>query len=736
VTPSRPSPGPAKRKATTATAPKGTVIMPVPTDAPPPPAEHPTLGAPIATWRYTDAAGRLLGLILRFDPAGGKEFRTLTLWRVAGGKFEWCWKSWPAPRPLYGLQGLADRPTAPVLVCEGERAADAAMLLLPGFVVVTSPNGSKSAGKADWSPLKAREITIWRDADAAGLDYARDVAKLVTRAGAEFVSTSRGRGRGAEVSVALPPSGVADGWDAADALAEGWTTERAAALVAAAVPAEEIPDKKAAAGDKTGDASPGGGRKRTPQRDVLMGLTDSVELWHDANRAGYASFPVNGHHEHWPVRSRDFRMWLSGEYYEKTGEAIGGQALEDGIRILEARAVNRGPQHECFTRIGHAAGAMFLDLADASWRAVEITAAGYSVIENPPLKLLRSASMRPLPAPEPGSLIEELRRFVNVKTDTDFMLVIAWLVAALRHCGPFTILGVNGEAGSGKSFFTRILRSLVDPSAAPIRAVPRDDRDLVVSASSSWVLCFDNLSSVPAWLADALCRLATGSGFATRMLHTDRDEMIFDAARPIIINGIPTLTDRADLADRAVTIHLRAIAENERRPEDELLADFEKARPRILGALLDAVSRAIGNIDTVKLDRVPRMADFVKWIVAAEPGLGWEPGAFLTAYGENRRDVSEATFEADEVAVVIWKLITTERAADGFEGTATELLEAINNLVSEATLKKKYWPQNPAQLGNRVARAAPLLKAKGCIVERRHSGTRIINIVPPPEHGF
>jgi hypothetical protein len=145
---------------------------------------------------------------------------------------------------------------------------------------------------------------------------------------------------------------------------------------------------------------------------------------------------------------------------------------------------------------------------------------------------------------------------------------------------------------------------------------------------------------------------------------------------------------------------------------------------------LDAVTRALGNVDNVKLDRVPRMADFVKWVTAAEPGLGWEPGAFFAAYSENRRDVSEAAFEADVVAVAIWKLITTEKI-DGFEGTATILLDAINNYASEGTKKGKYWPQNPAQLGNRVARAAPLLKAKGCTVERRHSGDRIITIVPP-----
>jgi Bifunctional DNA primase/polymerase, N-terminal len=473
-----------------------------------------------------------------------------------------------------------------------------------------------------------------------------------------------------------------------------------------------------------------GGRQRAPQRDVLIGLTEFVELWHDASRTAYASFQVGAHHEHWPVRSREFRMWLSGRFYEETGGAIGGQALEDGLRILEARAINEGPPYECFTRVGHADGKTYLDLGEPSWRAVEITAIGWRVIDDPPIKLLRSPSMRPLPTPEVGSRIEKLRDFVNVKTNNDFILVVAWLVAAFRHRGPFPILDFNGESGSAKSFASRIVRSLVDPRAAPIRAAPRDERDLVISANNSWALAFDNLSSVPAWLADALCRLATGSGFATRTLNTDRDETIFEAARPIIINGIPTLTDRADLADRTLTIPLRAIPEDERRGETELWAEFEQARPRILGALLDAVSCALANIGSVKLDRVPRMADFAQWIVAAEPGLGWESGAFLGAYTVNRRDVAETAFEADAVAVAIDKLINPE-LPEGFQGTATELLNALNNVVTESTRKSKYWPQDAARLGNRVSRAARLLRAKGYIIDRRHSGDRTITILPP-----
>ncbi len=679
------------------------------------------MGNPSAIWTYRDGAGALLGYVLRFDGAGGKQFRPLTLWRAATGKPEWRWESWPPKRPLYGLQRLAERVSAPVVICEGEKAADAATRLLPDFVAVTSPNGSKSAGKADWSPLQGRAVTVWPDGDSAGFEYGRQVANLAAGAGA------------LSVAIVSPPPNRKVAWDAADALEEGWSNERAAELIASAVPADEIStDKITTKGrEKSADNnSEAGGRRRTPQRDLLIGLTEFVGLWHDAGRTAYATFPVKGHDEHWSVRSRDFRMWLAGRFYEETGAAIGGQALEDGLRILEARAVNEGLEYECFIRIGRHGEKLFLDLCDPRWRAVEITSAGWVVVEKAPVKLVRSSGMRPLPEPEAGGMIEELRAFLNLRSDDDFRLTVAWLVAALRSSGPFPVLVVNGEQGTGKSVFARMLRALVDPSAAPIRAVPKDDRDLIVSAANSWVLAFDNLSGVPGWFGDALARLATSSGFATRMLHTDREEFIFEGARPIVLNGIPSLTDRADLADRAVTIHLAPIAEDSRQPEDELFFAFEAKRPVILGALLDAVAAALHNRAGVKLARAPRMADFAKFVTAAEPGLGWEPGAFLGAYNENRRDVIESSFEADPAAVAIREYVSVEHP-QGWTGTATELSAALNNRVSEGVRRSRIWPDTPQRLGNRIDRVAPLLRMKGFAVERRHSGQRHIIIVPP-----
>lgn len=320
-------------------------------------------------------------------------------------------------------------------------------------------------------------------------------------------------------------------------------------------------------------------QKRTPQRDKLLSMLEGVELWHDASGEAYASFPTNGHREHREIRSREFGRWLALMFLEKTGGTPGGQAMEDARRTLEARAVHHGPQYRVWRRVGRLGDRLFLDLCDEPWRAAEIGPDNWRVIAEPPVKFLRTSAMRSLPEPEPGDCIERLGNFVNFATEDDFYLAVGWLVMALNPSGPFPVLDLVGEQGSGKSVAARVLRSLVDPSEAPLRSVPRDDRDLIIAAVNCHVLAFDNISGIAGWFADGLCRIATGSGYATRRLHTDTDEVVFSAARPCLLNGIPNLTDRADLADRAIAIHLPTIAEADRRREFDFWSEFEAARP-------------------------------------------------------------------------------------------------------------------------------------------------------------
>jgi hypothetical protein len=244
--------------------------------------------------------------------------------------------------------------------------------------------------------------------------------------------------------------------------------------------------------------------------------------------------------------------------------------------------------------------------------------------------------------------------------------------------------------------------------------MPRDERDLMIGATNSWVIALDNLSDLPGWLSDALCRLATGGGFSTRELYSDAEEILFDAQRPVLLNGIEDLTGRQDLTDRAIIVHLPVIPEEKRRTERELLRQVEAARPRILGALCTAVSTALGNIYQVRLPVLPRMADFAEWVVAAEPALPWAAGTFLEAYTGNREDAVGLALEADLVATAICELIS---ASETWEGTATDLLVALEAHVPERSRKSRSWPGSAKGLSGRLRRAATFLRMAGIEVE-------------------
>jgi hypothetical protein len=236
----------------------------------------------------------------------------------------------------------------------------------------------------------------------------------------------------------------------------------------------------------------------------------------------------------------------------------------------------------------------------------------------------------------------------------------------------------------------------------------------VINAKNCWVLAFDNLSGLKPWISDALCRLSTGGGFATRELYTDFDEIIFDSQRPQILNGIDDIAVRADLRDRALIINLAVISRDQRKDEESILEQFEKVRSSILGALLDAVSTALQNKDTVKLDNPPRMADFSKWIMAAEPGLGWEIGSFMNAYNENRSTAVGIGLESDVLAQAI---IDFQKDYPTWDGTATDLINELEENVSEKILKSKLWPKAANVFSNRLRRLAPVLREVGIEVE-------------------
>jgi hypothetical protein len=464
---------------------------------------------------------------------------------------------------------------------------------------------------------------------------------------------------------------------------------------------------------------------------IRLVLESGIELFHDPDEHAWACVRVDDHWENHPIRSRRFQRFLLRTYYQETGTTPGAPAIRAAMDLFEAKALFDGEEFSVNLRVADHNGKLYLDLCDQVWRVVEISGDGWRITDRPPVKFHRTRGSQPLPIPERGGNIEELRGFLNVDHQ-GWTLIRAFLVAALRPGVPCPILVVKGEQGAGKTTACRIISELIDPRTAALRGVPREVRDLTAAAKNSWLVCFDNLSHLPDELADAACRLATGGGFGGRELYSDHDEAIFKATRPMVFNAIPDLgVARSDFLDRILTVQFLSIKPDMRRDERQFWREFEKARPRILGSLLDVAAGGIKSLCNIRVDQLPRMADFAVWIAACEDALGNKSGEALTIYQSNRAEVHHLALESSLLYQPLLNL-----ARQGFSGTTTELFARLNSVVDANIRRSVRWPKAPSALGGALRRLASNLRAVGIQIEFSRAdvrGRRVVSLVTDSE---
>ncbi len=622
-------------------------------------------------------------------------------------------------------------PNVPLFITEGVKKADAAVSLNLCCIALvgtwnwrgTNEYGGKTA-LPDWDSIalkdsknRGRQVYICYDSDVMikpqvhqALDRLSGFLKM----------------RGASVAYIHLPSGEAaakTGLD--DYIAQGHSKDEILALASAQL------RECAPAEDSRGVRAPS-------QATGLVALAESagVALFHTEEHEAYATFPLEDHSETWPIRSKGFSRWLARAYYNERHTAPGAQAIQDALSVLEGQALYGGIEEPVHVRLAELGDAIYLDLANDKWQAAKITAAGWEVVDGAPVKFRRARGMLPLPLPTPALIalpvpksvvtqgrghIDMLRSFINVASDRDWALLIAFLVGALRPTGPYPVLVLTGEAGSAKSTTARLIRRLVDPNATPLRSEPRNPHDMMIAATNSWLPCFDNLSHIPHWLSDALCCLATGGGYSARELYSDSDETLLQATRPVVLTSIEDMATRSDLLDRSIILNLESIPQEMRQSETALIASFEAALPGILAGLLDAVACAMRNFRSIKLDRLPRMADFATWATAAEGALGLSAGAFMEAYSGNRADANYISLEAEPVVAPLMAFL--EEAGGKWNGSASDLLEALNaGLPDEAQIRAREWPKRADKLSGRLKRIAPNLRKEGIDIQFARAG--------------
>jgi len=487
-------------------------------------------------------------------------------------------------------------------------------------------------------------------------------------------------------------------------------------------------------GGNAGEAAADDGEGKTgPQvvRLLRLAAEAGVETFRDGSGGLWASAPVGGHRENFPMAERGggIRHWLANRFVDSAGRPPSSTALAEATSTLHS-AATEGPVHEVALRIAEADGELWLDLADAERRVVRITREGWSVVTDAPagLRFYRPTGQAALPTPSRTGNLQALRAFVN-SSEEDFRLVAAWLLACLRPGYPYPVLSLNGEQGAGKSTLARLLRLCVDPQGPTgdgLSRPPADDRDLFSIVTSNHILAFDNLTHLSPDMSDSLSALSTGAGLQKRRLYSDADVHSTYARRAIVLTGIGEVAERPDLLDRALVVVLKPIPDAKRLPEALYWEQARAAVPEILGGLLDAAAVGLRNLPETFVTPLPRMADFATFVVAAEPAMPWEPGDFMDAYCGNRQDAVVSVLESDAFSRLL-----LEEGLDGFVGTMSELLRRLEDQADEREIRARTWPRNARAASERVTRLAPALRASGVDVDiRKSNGVRRLTLTP------
>ena len=460
------------------------------------------------------------------------------------------------------------------------------------------------------------------------------------------------------------------------------------------------------------DGQPGGREDGGSTATALVALaTQRYEL---ATSATGEPFAV-AREGHGPYLARmlrggqaSLRAELAAAYARRTGRVPNSSALADALNVLEGIAMDRPPV-DLALRVARHRAELVLDLGDPSGRVVVLTPQGWALAGRSPVLFRRTKLTGILPEPARGGRLEALRELglVNLSEST-WPLAVAWLVAALFPDIAHPIPLLVGEQGTGKSTTARLLSRLVDPSPAELRSAPKDLEQWAVAASGSWLVVLDNLSGIPDWLSDALCRAVTGDGMVRRRLYENDDLAVLAFRRVVALTSIDPGALRGDLADRIVMFDLERFAE--RGEELRLDAAFRRAWPGLLGGLCDLACQVLAALPGVQVDRPPRLADFARIVAAVDQVLGTSA---LEVYRALSNRISADVVEADPVAQAVRQLATAQGT---WQGTAGELLGKLTADLGDQR-PPRGWPATPRGMAAALTRAAPALRDVGVRVE-------------------
>lgn len=475
-------------------------------------------------------------------------------------------------------------------------------------------------------------------------------------------------------------------------------------------------------GNKAKDDSDDGDPGKESQSEVLIRLAADAPLFHAPTGDAYATVPLgSSHHCNYKVGSRQFKQWLTKQFYLETGKAPGSDAMSQAIGVLEAMAVIDGPEKKLFLRVAEFVGKFYYYLCDPEGHVVEISPEGFRICEDPPdiFRLTKNMSAQVIPLPVGNARL--LEKHINTKSKADAILFVVTTATSFVPNIAHPTLVVAGEKGAAKTTIMRKFRKIVDPAVRDLYVLSHSEQDLAIVLANNYAPCFDNIETISPRQSDMLCMAATGGGISKRTLYTDEDETILEFKHCVGLNGINVVATRSDLLDRSVIIELDRIPAKKRQEEALVWKAFEADLPSIMGGYFGALAKAMAIYPTVKIDSLPRMADYCRWGYALAEALGYGGQAFLDAYTRNISRTNENAINEDPVAAAV---VAFMRDRSEWQGYVAKLLIELERVAEDEKInvKARRWPKAAHVLTSRLKEVKSNLEEVGIRYERQHDG--------------
>jgi len=593
-----------------------------------------------------------------------------------------------------------------------------------GIAATTSIGGSGAWQNSAYgypdrlNPLHGAQLVICPDRDKQGEKYASAIA--LNFPDAQFIYADPTSWEWGE----LPEN---SGFDLKNWINDGATKE----IILGAIEPRRIPKTQEAKPKKEGlkfndddDEKPA--KRSIADRLIDIGREPNISYFVTPEEIVYADVMDAEIRSTLAIREKAFKQYLRSKIFNKTGRSPGSEAVQQAIDTLEALAVHN-PEKRCiFVRLASHDDRIYIDLADKSWKSVEVSPDGWRVVRDTPVRFMRGASA-PLPMPIEDGDVEDFKNLCQFDDDT-WVLILAFLIQALKPELGYPILLLHGGPEAGKSTLTRAIKTLVDPAASRSRKSVGEIRDFAVHATRRHIITIDNLSGLSADQSDILCTSSTGGGHSQRSLHTDSDETTFNFCNLLILNGIDSIATRGDLLSRSfpVTIH----PPKNRLSEADFEEKLESMRPGVLGGLLTILSKILAILPTVRGTYTggrERFVAFVELGLALEQVMDWERGTFLRVVGETRDEAHETAIESSPVGQAIQNFMNIHET---WSGTMATLLTQLKLQVEESVARSKFFPQDSTRLAKALLRLSPDLKATGIEIESRKSnGVKVVALV-------